>query len=115
MIAAAKSAKETKQMSNEPTHEHEQSKKQPTVIRDGRLKATLWENESERGPYVSIDVSRTYTDEDGNPRDSRSIFVSDALRASELMREAYSKGRTIEKELRREHQAQRSQEQGPER
>ena len=98
-------------MSNETTQEHEQSKKQPTLIRDGRLKATLWENESERGPYVSIEVSRTYTDKDGNPRDSRGIFVNDALRASELMRKAYSKGRSMEKEMRREREreADRSQ------
>jgi len=96
-------------MSTENTQEHALSKKQPTVIPDGRLKATLWENESKRGPYVSIEVSRTYTDKDGNPRDSKSFSVNDALRVSELMREAYSKGRAMEKEMKREQQAERSQ------
>ena len=81
----------------------------PEVIRDGSLKASLWRNQGENGPYVTVDFARTYTDKDGNIKDSRSFSLNDVLKLSELSREAYQRGRPMERDLRSDHNAQREE------
>jgi hypothetical protein len=68
------------------------------VLRDGSLKATIWRNEGEDGPFYSTSLARTFEDRDGNLRDAHSFSGSDLLKVSELARKAYD--RTAE--LRRE-------------
>ena len=76
-----------------------QAPKRPVdTIPDGNLKATIWRNEAESGPFYATEFSRTYKDREGNYRDSRSFVGSDLLKLSELAREAY----TRTSELRRE-------------
>ncbi len=76
------------------------------VIRDQNLKAAIWRNESEKGPFYATTFSRTYKDQDGQYRDTNSFVAGDLLRLSELARKTYD--RTTE--LRRED---REQERGP--
>lgn len=59
------------------------------TIRDGNLKATVWENDGEKGPFYSVNLSRTYTDEAGNYHDSDSFTGAELLRISRLAAEAY--------------------------
>lgn len=69
-------------MTNANNHPH-------TTIRDGRLKATIWKNNSENGAFFSIDFTRTYTDKEGNPQDTNSFSQSDLLRVARLAGKAY--------------------------
>lgn len=59
------------------------------VIRDGALKATIWENDGENGVYFSTVLARTYEDTDGRLRDTHSFNGTDLLRIAELARRAY--------------------------
>ncbi len=73
------------------------------VIRDGRLKATIWMNESENGPYWSTEFSKTIAGQDGNPRDVRSFSQTEVLRIAELSREAYGRVNELKRELSQGH------------
>eukprot|EP00752_Nemacystus_decipiens_P000233 g233.t1 len=53
--------------------------------------ATLWRNEGEKGPYYATEFARTYTDDEGKPRDTSSFIGADLLRLSELARKAYDR------------------------
>ncbi len=69
------------------------------VLRDGNIKATIWENERENGPSYNTTFARTWQDESGAYRDSHSFSGTELLRVSELARGAYARTN----ELRREH------------
>lgn len=70
-----------------------------SVIRDGNLKASIWENEGNKGTYFTTTIAKTYRDGNDKIRDTNVFNNSDLLRVSELARQAY--GRT--NELRQEH------------
>ena len=77
------------------------------VIRDTNLKATIWRNDSDKGPFYATEFARTYRDKDGEYRDTHSFATSDLLKLAELARAAYSRT----SELRREDRAQARQQQ----
>ena len=60
-------------------------------IRDGSLKATIWENEGPKGTFYSVEFSRTYQDEHGQYKDSRSFSGAELLRISRLAVKAYDR------------------------
>lgn len=60
------------------------------VIRDGALKASIWENEGENGTYLTTTFAKTYT-KDNKPRDTQVFSRSDLLPLTELMRRSYAK------------------------
>ena len=87
-----------------PEQGPERAANQPAdVIRDRDLKATLWRNEGDKGPYYATELARTYKDDEGNLRDASSFIGTDLLRVSELARKAYDRT----SELRREEFKQR--------
>lgn len=78
----------------------QQTYDRPTdTLRDGNLKATIWENHGKNGSYYTTSFARTYEDKNGNLRDTNSFSGTDLLRIAELAREAYTRSN----ELRREH------------
>ncbi|MEQ8602857.1 MAG: hypothetical protein RIB45_06030 [Marivibrio sp.] len=80
-------------------NEHDQNPNKPAdVIRDSNLKATLWRNESDKGPYFATEFARTYTDDEGKPRDTSSFIGTDLLRVSELARKAYDRSAELRRE-----------------
>ena len=68
------------------------------TLRDGAVKATIWERQGERGAFNATDLSRTYKDQEGNLRDSRSFSGSDLLRVSELAKGAYHRTNELHRE-----------------
>lgn len=90
------------------THDHENDVEAPAinqpvdVIRDTNLKAAIWRNEAENGPFYATTFSRSYKEQDGTYRDTHSFVAADLLRLSELARKAYD--RTTE--LRRDDREQ---------
>ena len=69
--------------------DNQQAKQPELVVRDGSLKATLWKNDSEKGAYFTTTFARTYSDDQGNPRDTQSFSQTDLLKLAELGRETY--------------------------
>lgn len=59
-------------------------------IRDGALKAAIWLNQSEKGNYYSVTVTRTYRSGE-TFKDSSSFTGTENLRAAELHRKAYDR------------------------
>ena len=50
-----------------------ETKPRPVVtLRDGSVKAAIWRNESENGPFHGVTFARTYKDGDGNYHDTDS-------------------------------------------
>ena len=80
------------------------------VIRDGNLKASIWQNESEKGSFYTTTIAKTYKDQDGKLRDTSGFSNNDLLRVSELARNAYNRTN----ELRRENTPSHSTNQAPE-
>ncbi|MEM9128267.1 MAG: hypothetical protein AAGA97_00900 [Pseudomonadota bacterium] len=69
------------------------------ILRDGKLKVTIWRNEGENGPYWTSVPAKTYTDRDGKLKDTSKLVSAENLRMAELMRESYA----VQRELQREH------------
>lgn len=59
------------------------------TLRDGAIKATIWENQGEKGTFYSVELSRTYQTTEGQYRDSHSFSGTDLLKVSELAKKAY--------------------------
>lgn len=59
------------------------------TLRDGNLKATIWQNEGAKGNYYSVQLRRTYRDDDGNYHDTASFSHGDMLKLAHLTACAY--------------------------
>lgn len=68
------------------------------TLRDGRVKATMWERNSEGGPAYATSISRTYTGKDGQPRDTSFLSGADLLRASRVAEKAYEREQELVRE-----------------
>jgi len=60
------------------------------TIRYGRLKATVWRQESDKGPWYSVVLARTYRDQAGNWQSSGSFGRDDLLVLAKLADRAHS-------------------------
>lgn len=60
------------------------TKKPTETLRDGSLKATIWKNEGEKGPFFTVNLTRTYQDGSGNYQDSDSFSGNELLRIARL-------------------------------
>ena len=49
------------------------------VLRDGALKATIWENDGEKGRYYNTTLAKTFEDRSGNLRDTHSFSNHEQL------------------------------------
>lgn len=82
------------------------------TFRDGRLKATVWENTNESGEaYHSVTLSKTYEDAKGKLKDTNSFSHGELLSVRELAREARSFVLDIHRDLAIERKAEREQSQ----
>ena len=71
------------------------------TLRDGSLSATIWKNESEKGAFFSVQLTRVYEDQHGNLHDSNSFTGAELLRIANLATKAYE----LTSSLRREEKA----------
>lgn len=65
------------------------------TLRDGALKAAIFENQGEKGPFYSVKITRTYTDSKGDFRDSTSFSGSELLRVAHLAAKAYDRSNEL--------------------
>ncbi|WP_299971709.1 hypothetical protein [uncultured Roseobacter sp.] len=84
------------------------SNKPLATFRDGRLKATLWQNQSRDGDtYYTVNLAKVYEARDGKLQETNSFSDTEILRIAELGKEA----RTHALQLRREQSLTRNQRQ----
>ncbi|WP_300029247.1 hypothetical protein [uncultured Roseobacter sp.] len=82
------------------------------TYRDGKLKATLWQNENREGDtYYTVNLAKVYEDRNGKLQETSSFSDTEVLRVTELGKEA----RTHALHLKREHSLERKQQQSQER
>jgi hypothetical protein len=63
--------------------------KQPAnTLRCGNIKATIWQNVSEKGPFFSTTFSRPFKDQSGEWRNSTSFGLNDLEALLTVAREA---------------------------
>ncbi|WP_195820644.1 hypothetical protein [Roseobacter sp. MH60115] len=79
------------------------------TLRDGRLKAAVWQNENDKGRYYTVSLAKVYEDRDGKLKETNSFSAGEMLRVSELAREAH----TVIRGLNREHAVERKAEPQP--
>ena len=91
------------------------AKRPVDVLPDGKLKASIWRNESDKGPYYATELSRTYKDADGNLRNAHTFADGDLLKVSELARKAYDRSKELRREDFRQARATRENGRNPER
>src|SRR6516165_12063184 len=60
------------------------------TIRYGRVKAAIWRQESDKGPWYSVAFARTYRDQSGNWQSSGSFGRDDLLLLAKLADQAHS-------------------------
>jgi len=58
-------------------------------FRAGAVSATVWMNDSEKGSYPSIQLTRSYLDKQNNWKDSKSFNLNDLPKAVLVLEEAY--------------------------
>jgi hypothetical protein len=66
--------------SNRPVH----------TIRHRRLKATIWRNDTDKGPMFNVTLVRSYRDENEEWKDSHSLGYDDLMNVAALMYEAHA-------------------------
>lgn len=91
----------------------DQSNAPRDVLRDGNLKASIWRNESEKGPFYSVTLNRVYRDNQDELRDSHSFSGTDLLRLSELARKTYDRAQELRREDRQAERNGSEQSQAP--
>ena len=82
------------------------------TLRDSRLKASIWERESEKGPYYTVTLAKIYEDKDGHLQETQSFSASELLRVAELAREAHGVVRDLKRERSQERNTEQQAEQG---
>lgn len=64
-------------------------KKPVETLRDGSIKAAIWENDGEKGKFNSVTFSRTYRDQNGEYGNSNRFSGTDILKLSKLAEQSY--------------------------
>jgi hypothetical protein len=70
------------------------------TLRDGEIKAAIWKNESENGPFHSVTFARTFKSDKDEYQDSDSFSGSQLLRLARLAEKAYDRTRKLTKAAR---------------
>lgn len=84
------------------------------MVQDGQYKISLWRNQGQSSDYLSAKPAKTYTDNEGNPRDTQNFSIADMLPLSRLCEVAYERGRELQYEIKQEHRALQFQNTQPE-
>ena len=74
------------------------NKRPVDTLRDAHLKASIWQNEGEKGIYYTTTLACTYKDEQGNLRDTHNFRNNDLLKIAELARGAYNRANELKRE-----------------
>lgn len=57
-------------------------------FRIGYVTANVWKNDGTDRPFFTVDIQRTYKDDDGNLKNTSSLNAADLLNAAYLLKKA---------------------------
>lgn len=60
------------------------------TVRHRNIKATIWKNQTDKGPMYNVTVSRSYRDEEDQWHDSPSFGYDDLMNLSKVLHDAHS-------------------------
>jgi hypothetical protein len=80
MPKAANKGSASADADNRPVHE----------IRHRNIRATIWKNQTARGPMYNVTVSRSYRDDKGEWHDSNSFGFGDLMNLAKALYDAHS-------------------------
>jgi len=80
----------------------EQKNRPAQTLRDGNIKATVWENIRDEKVMHSVQFRRSYRDQEGQYRDTDSFSSNDLLRLSRLAGQTYDALTRLRNELRKD-------------
>ena len=75
--------------------ESNQKKTPVTTLRDGMVKATIWENQGKNGVFYNTTFARAYKTSDGSLKDTYSFSQSDLQRIQNLAQMARTQCRAL--------------------
>lgn len=78
------------------------------TLRDGNLKAAIWENEREDKTMQNVQFRKSYRDQDGQYRDTDSFGSNDLLRLSRLAEQSYDRIKAMREAAREQEPKERS-------
>jgi hypothetical protein len=71
--------------------DQEAKKNRPVFeLRYGRLKASIWRQDSDRGHFFNVVLARSYKDDAGQWQNSNSLGERDLLEAAKLLTDCYT-------------------------
>lgn len=76
-------------------------KKPVDHLRDGQLKAAIWENQSEKGTFHSVTFAKNYRDNEGNIKDTNRFSGTDLLKLSRLAEQSYDRTQELSRDASR--------------
>lgn len=85
------------------------------TLRDGALKAAIWENVREDKTMHSVQFRRSYRDQDGQIRDTDSFAGADLLRLARLAEQSYDRMRELRSASREQEPQGRTHSRGKDR
>ena len=78
-------------MQNRPPAQADVGANRPVhTLRHRRLKATIWRNETEKGPMFNVTIIRSYRDDQDQWHDSQSFGYDDLMNVAALMYEPHA-------------------------
>ncbi|MEO1361014.1 MAG: hypothetical protein AAFU81_11800 [Pseudomonadota bacterium] len=78
-----------------------EDKKRPLeTMRDGNIKAAIWENEHDGKRLHNVQFTRLYRDQEGNTRDAHTFSGADLLKVSRLAERGYDRVQELREEMR---------------
>ena len=80
--------------------------KPTATLRDGRIKATIWKQNSDKGDFFRVTFSRSYKDEAGNWHDSDSFSGTELLRLAHLATKAFDQTNDLRQSSRDENEVE---------
>jgi len=84
------------------------------VLRASNLKATIWEQKTEKGSMFNTTLTRAYTDKNGKWQETATLRERDNLPAGELLRQSHNRINELRREMAERNKAS-AQDQGQER
>src|SRR5690606_4598065 len=80
--------------------------KPTATLSDGRSKATIWKQNSDKGDFFRVTFSRSYKDEAGNWHDSDSFSGTELLRLAHLATKAFDQTNDLRQSSRDENEVE---------
>jgi len=60
------------------------------TVRHGRIKATVWLNQTQRGPMHNVTLTRSYQDDEGNWHDTQSFGFDELMTVAKAVFDAHT-------------------------